>query len=381
MKITVLSHNLSTNAVMRAYRVAEAARRFAEVTLAGPVEESRGPWPALPSEPWIVAATERRFPKFAKSFLELVAAADGDVLIAVKPQLASFGVGLVAAEQRGVPLVLDMDDLDVALAPRAEWEAHPEMADVRRPASAVYVSLLTRAVGAASAITVASTALQRRFGGTLVPHGSSTEIFDPAAVDRGEARARFGFDGPTVVFPGTPRAHKGLWTLAQAIAKIPGARLAVPCREKDLSEPEWRTVPLTRIPLIPYGSMPQLHAAADVVAIPQSAGEAASYQMPMKVYDAMAMGRPIVATSVSDLPLALEGCGRLVPPDDASALADAISGLLANPEHAAALGRRARARALQLYATERVAETLQGVIARLTAPEPRGRVEREKVLS
>ncbi len=40
---------------------------------------------------------------------------------------------------------------------------------------------------------------------------------------------------------------------------------------------------------------------------------AASHQMPMKVYDAMAMGCPIVATAVSDLPQVLEGCARLVP--------------------------------------------------------------------
>ena len=154
MRITVLSHNLSTNAAMRAYRVALAARRFAEVTLAGPVEESRGQWEALPSEPWITSVPERRFPKFARSFLALVAGVAGDVVIAVKPHLASFGAALVAAERRSIPVILDMDDLDVALAPREEWDANPEMADPSRPASAIYVSLLTQGVGAASAITV-----------------------------------------------------------------------------------------------------------------------------------------------------------------------------------------------------------------------------------
>ncbi|HEV8610778.1 MAG TPA: glycosyltransferase [Thermoanaerobaculia bacterium] len=380
MKITVLSHNLSTNAAMRAYRVVLAARRFAEVTLAGPVERI-GLWDALPAEPWIRTVTERRFPKFARNLLELVAAADGDVLIAVKPHLASFGAALVAAECRGVPVILDMDDLDVTLAPREEWEANPEMADPSRPASAVYVSLLTRAVGAASAITVSSTALQRRFGGTLLPHGSSIDVFNPAAVDRHEARAAFGFHGPTVLFPGTPRAHKGVETLARAVAAIPGAQLAVTCRpDKDLAEPEWRNFPLIRIPMVPNDSMPRLLAAADVVAIPQSDSEAAGYQMPMKVYDAMAMGRPIVASSVSDLPHVLQGCGRVVPPDDVAALATALSELLAHPEAAFALGQRARARALQSYSTERVAETLRGVVANVISPETR-RSERRGVSS
>ena len=379
MRITVLTHNLSSNAAMRAYRIAEAARKFADVTLIGPVEESSGPWPAIPEEPWIVTARERRLPKFAKSFLALVDAADGEVLIAVKPHLASFGVALVAAERRRVPIVLDMDDLDVALAPREQWDENPEMADVSRPASAVYVSLLTRAVGAASAITVASTALQRRFGGTLLPHGSSTEIFNPTSVDRAAAREEFGFTGPTVLFPGTPRAHKGMETVARAVSRIPGARLAVTCRPgKDLPEPWWQKFPLTRVPIVPYPSMPRLLAAADVVAIPQSDTPAAIYQMPMKVYDAMAMGRPIVATSVSDLPLVLQGCARLVPPDEEEALASAISELLSDPAAAAALGSRARARVLQSYSTERVAETLQAVVAGLArheVPDPGERRE------
>lgn len=380
MKITVLSHNLSTNAAMRAYRITEAARRFAEVTMVGPVERT-GLWDALPAELAVVTVTERRLPKFARSFLDLVAAADGDVVIAVKPHLASFGAALVAAERRGVPVVLDMDDLDVALAPREEWDANPVMADVRRPASAVYVSLLTRAYGAASAITVASTALQRRFGGTLLPHGSSVELFNPAAIDRDEARASFGFDGPTVLFPGTPRAHKGLRALARAVARIPGARLAVTCRPKDLTEAAWRRFPLVKVPMVPYRSMARLLAAADVVAIPQSDNEAARYQTPMKVYDAMAMGRPIVATAVSDLPLVLEGCGRLVPPDDVPALASAISELLSDPAGALALGQRARARVLQSYTTERVAETLQAVVTGLTSAESRDRPERREVSS
>ena len=65
MKITVIGHNLSSNAVMRAHRLAEAARTFAEVSLIGPVER-RGLWPALPSEPWIRTVREKRFPEFCE---------------------------------------------------------------------------------------------------------------------------------------------------------------------------------------------------------------------------------------------------------------------------------------------------------------------------
>lgn len=361
MKITILSHNLSSNASMRAHRLGLAARHFADVRMIGPVEKS-GLWPALPVEDWIETVPECRFPRFAESFVDLAGRCDGDVLIAVKPQLASYGAALVAAEQRPRPVILDLDDLDTAFAPREEWEEKPEMADLRRPGSAVYVSLLTRAAGAAQAITVTSTALQARFGGTIVPQGCLTELFDPSTLDRERARAEFGFRGPTVLFVGTPRWHKGLKPLAKAVAKIPGARLAVASRETDFVEAEWARFPIDRVPMVPYREVPRLIAAADVVAIPQIDTEIARYQMPMKVYDCMAMGAPIVASAISDLPALLEGCARLVPPGDPGALAEAVSGLLANPAEARALGARARARCLEAYSMRHVGAILERVV-------------------
>ncbi len=353
---------------MRAHRLGVAARYFADVTVIGPVER-RGTWPALPRESWIKTVTEQRFPRFAVSFLEMVDAAEGDVLLAVKPHLASFGVALVAAERRQVPVILDLDDWDVALAPRADWAKKPSMADLRRPASAVYLSLLTKATGAASAITVASTALQQRFGGTVVPHGALTELFTPGATDRDTTRRAFGFTGPTVLFAGTPRSHKGLKPLAKAVDRVPGARLAVLCRPEDLATKDWDCFRLQRIPMLSYFALPALLAAADVVAIPQLDTEAARHQMPMKVYDCMAMGRPIVASAVSDLPETLAGCARLVPPGDVEKLAEAITDLLTHPEEARRLGEAARARCLENYSMRRVAEKLFTAIGQV-APLP-----------
>jgi len=365
MKITVLSHDLSSNAAMRAHRLAEAARTFAEIKLIGPVAP-KGIWPALPQEPWISTVRKQRFPKFTKYFISLVKAADGDVLIAVKPHLASFGVALLAAELREVPVILDLDDFDVALASRSDWADDPSMTDLSRPASAIYMSLLTKATGAAAAITVASTALQRCFSGTVIPHGCSVELFDPSSIDREEARRTFGFVGPTVLFPGTPRAYKGLELLARAVSRVPGARLAVTCRPNDLAGSEWGCFPLDRIPIVPYSSLSNLLAAADVVAIPQSDSEPARYQMPMKVFDAIAMGKPIIASLVSDLPLVLEGCGRLVPPGDVDKLTAAISELPSNPEEARVLGERGRARCLESYSMQLIGERLFEVVRQVS---------------
>jgi glycosyltransferase involved in cell wall biosynthesis len=367
MKITILSHNLTSNAAMRAHRLGLAARCFAdEVTVLGPVKH-RGAWGALPQETWIKPVECKNLPKFFETMLELIAMSQGDVIIAVKPYLASYGVGLLAAQARHVPLILDLDDLDVALVKDPELTLEQTLADMRDPASRIYLHVLSRATQAASGITVASTRLQARYGGTLVPHGCPTERFDPAAINRQEARERFGFTGPVVLFPGTRRKHKGVKPLAKAVSRIDGARMAVLCREEDYAAPGWDPYPLIRIPILPYASLPTLLAAADVVAIPQMDTEAASHQMPMKVYDAMAMGKPIVASNVSDLPATLDGCARLVPPGDVHALADGIRKLLLNPAEARALGDRARARCLEHYSMARIGEALSEAITPLLA--------------
>src|SRR4029453_8125800 len=69
---------------------------------------------------------------------------------------------------------------------------------------------------------------------------------------------------------------------------------------------------------------------------------------PLAVLEAMAAGKPIVATTVGGLAEAMEDgvSGLLVPPGDADALAEAVVSLLRDPERAARLGREAR-RALE----------------------------------
>jgi hypothetical protein len=102
MRITIVSHNLTSNAAMRAHRLGLAARLFADVTMLGPVKH-RGAWGALPQEAWIQPVEYKNLPKFYKTAVELILASDADVIVAVKHYLASFGVALLAGECRKIP--------------------------------------------------------------------------------------------------------------------------------------------------------------------------------------------------------------------------------------------------------------------------------------
>ncbi|HZA51305.1 MAG TPA: glycosyltransferase family 4 protein [Myxococcaceae bacterium] len=94
------------------------------------------------------------------------------------------------------------------------------------------------------------------------------------------------------------------------------------------------------------------YAAADVVVMPSL-----TEGLPITALEAMALGRTLVASSVGELPRMLAGgAGRLVPPGDVAALADALQGVLASAEEREAMVTRARERVRQEYSIERTAE-------------------------
>ncbi|WP_166830754.1 glycosyltransferase family 4 protein [Thalassoroseus pseudoceratinae] len=78
------------------------------------------------------------------------------------------------------------------------------------------------------------------------------------------------------------------------------------------------------------------------------------------VAEAMACAKPVVATNVGGLPEVVENgvTGLLVPPNDANALADAVSKLLQDPEWRIEMGRCGRDRALRLFGSNRYAERI-----------------------
>lgn len=125
------------------------------------------------------------------------------------------------------------------------------------------------------------------------------------------------------------------------------------------------------VPFQPPSLMPKYQQAADVMILPNvSASEHSSYYTsPLKLFQYMAAGRPIVA---SDLPsvrtILSDENAYLVAPDDAHALAQGIRAALADSQSAACRAERARAE-VALYTWERRAERiLEFVVAQSSYP-------------
>jgi len=88
----------------------------------------------------------------------------------------------------------------------------------------------------------------------------------------------------------------------------------------------------------------ELMSVMDIVALPSYGREG----IPRVLMESAALGKPVVASRVRGNVEAVEDgqTGLLVPVRDAKALADGIGCLLSSPERAAAMGKRARERAL-----------------------------------
>ncbi len=77
----------------------------------------------------------------------------------------------------------------------------------------------------------------------------------------------------------------------------------------------------------PQADLPDWYRAADVVTLPSY-----SEGIPNVLRETLACGRPFVATRVGGIPELVRGpAGRLVPPGDPAALADALAAVLADP--------------------------------------------------
>jgi len=195
------------------------------------------------------------------------------------------------------------------------------------------------------------------------------DTFNPALFDRYAIRKGLGLVGRKVIaFVGSPAPYKGLEDLIEAIrlARNRETMLLIVSLSPGRYIEKLHAMALKKLGSEQvrffveesFSRIPQFLSVADLIVIPQRRESATAGQMPMKVFDAMAMGKPIIATNVSDLPEILDGCGWIVEPGNPMQLVEAIQYTLNNPEEAEEMGRKARQKCIEKYSWDAMEKVL-----------------------
>lgn len=355
------------------------------------------PGPVYPTPPENLTVTEITGCCAVQRVWRLLARLDGDILYAIKPRPGSYGVALIKRAMRSRPVVLDIDDWEQGLMDSHAGSSaslrrfRPNLLNrltllttgaardltisrVRGLVKTRLIMWLDRAVQRADAVTVNTRFLHDRYGGWYVPHCRDVHKFDPARFDPGQSRARYGLDGYIVLmFPGTPREHKGLEDLLAALDQLgnPAVRLVLVGGRRSCDAYVARLVAhrrkwILRLPTFSAERMPDVIAAAHIIVIPQRNTDVACAQFPMKLTDAMAMAKPVLSTTVGDIPEILDGTGFLVQPSDPRALADMLAHMLQNPDLLSRRGAAARKRFKEAFSLGVIGPRLSAIMAGLS---------------
>jgi glycosyltransferase involved in cell wall biosynthesis len=384
LKITLLVWNLSTNdGFIRASLLQTALEKLGYNTEILGFLFDQQLYGAIPAHTNFFAVPGTKYPQFFQRIAQLLKRIDGDIIYAIKPQPASFGVALLKKLFTRKPIILDIDDWEMSWHGGDEWRYHPTIKQLardlikpegalRNPQHPLYVKWMEKLVKKADAITVHTRFLQERFGGVSVPNGKDIDLFDPAKFDPESSRNRYGLSGYRILmFPGAPRPYKGLEDVLTALEKInqPDIKLVIvggsPYDDYDQQLQEKWGKWMIKLPKYPADVMPDIVAAAHLIVVPQRDTPATRAQFPLKLTDGMAMAKPILSTRVGDIPEILGETGYLADPGDSEQIAAQIQLIFQDLNAANARGARARQRCVEKYSLEAMANALAAVMTGL----------------
>lgn len=179
----------------------------------------------------------------------------------------------------------------------------------------------------------------------VIPNGIEVARFAPAAGVRDRLRAELDLPASACVFVvvGRLNPQKNHTLLLDAFARVSDSAHLVVVGDGELRAQLEQAAPAARVHFLGIRrDVPDLLAAADVFVL------ASDWEgNPLVVMEALAAGKPVVATAVGCVPeLVVDGTGQLVPKGDSPALTAAMQNYVDTPAAVHADGSAARSHAL-----------------------------------
>jgi glycosyltransferase involved in cell wall biosynthesis len=292
-----------------------------------------------------------------------------DVIFATSPPLPGALAAGIAARIRRLPFVLDVRDLWPAAAAALGELSEPRLLRMFEKAERWLYQTAASVTATTRPFCTHIDAVAGDDRAVHLPNGALDALVD--LPDRPPPDGAF-----TVGYAGNLGIAQGLGIALDAAALLRTEdirfRLVGTGPMATELEAERQRRGLTNLsiePPIPVERIGSFLQSCNALLIPLRAHPMLGDFIPSKLYDAMAVGRPVLVAAGREAAALVAGtrCGLVVPPEDGGALADAVRTLAANPERVQALGlagRRAgaeNARSRQLQRLDQILSNAAGV--------------------
>lgn len=343
-----MTEDLGKNSLGRTYCLWELARANGWETA---IVSTRGDgiWPPLQESEFAADCLRVSSGELAETIMNFAP----ELVVALKPLAASFGLAMNVCAELGIRVLLDIDDPD--LEGVLSWQSPP-----RRIKRAVVATGLVRSASQMRALSrsvpkiVSNPYLQSRHGGELIPH---------IRQDRGPG-ADHTSSNPRIAFIGSLRPHKGIDILRAAVARMQRHHVSLVVTGDPPSDPmPWETW----IGTTSMDAGLDILSNSDIVLLPSLDRAQARGQLPVKLVDAMLAGRAIAVSDIAPMPWALGSGGLTLRPGSVDSVAGAIEQFV-DPHVRQRAGVAARRRALELFTVEANIETFRRVCMRAVVP-------------
>lgn len=303
----------------------------------------------------------------AGALLNLLHVRKGDILFLRTPPL-QLGVPAFWAKARGARVLVNVQDI------------HPDLAIesgiLKNPAGIRFAKALEKWVyGLADRIVVISDGFARNLRDKgvpaakleVLPNWVDTDFLRPGPKDNPVSRRHGLHDKFVVMYSGTVSissymALERVLEAAKLLAGDPDTLFVIVGEglKKEALRKKADSLGLKNVaflPFQPYRDLPDLLASADVLLVPLDK-EKSQLSVPSKLYAFMAAGRPILGLADPDSEVATllceKECGLAVPPDGATAVAEAVRTLERSPEKRRLLGGNARGHVVRQFAKDKI---------------------------
>ena len=358
-RMIVVGGSLGSNAIGRAYMLADLAAADFAVEIVGTLLPSRGRnlWkPLKDANIPIRGFVADDMISYLSGACSLVRSSPCEIVYVSKPRFSGFFIGMLLSMKNNCPLLLDIDDLELSFAKNrlplafdqlaAEFRLEP--AQIDNLASAMWIRFSETLVGEADAITLSNESLQTRYDGALLRHARDETQFIPDEARRRAMRQELGIrdDQKAVLFVGTPQPHKGLDKIAAIFSAREDDRivLCIVGAENNSAVREKLGIRNTRnvhfFPAQSFARLPDLIRAGDAVCLLQDSSSMISeFQIPAKLSESLALGLPVLASRVTPF-AGLIASGAITPIDNNEDLRRALDDICTKPEDPLICARR-----------------------------------------